>query len=192
MKLTGSDEDSLPLGHTVAVCALLIAVGATAAYGVPALLDRTHQTEAIDMLGKIARAAAVYYVKPHADLEKGERAPCQFPLGEIRSSLAQSCCDERVNLPGTNLCDPAKIEWNRTLWHALGRFQMRDPHAFIYEYKAEGVLGDARYTVSAFADLDCDGVISTFSFVGHGDPNARSNDCVLRTTPTFTASAEGK
>ncbi len=188
----GGGQSGLTMKQTLIVSLMLALVGASVAYGLPELLDRRHQTEAIDMLGKIARSAAVYYVKPHADEKTGDRAPCQFPPGEIRSTLAASCCDERVNLPGTNLCDPSKMEWNRTLWHALGRFQLRDPHGFIYEYKATGTFGDARFVVSAYSDLDCDGVISTFRFEGKGDPNARPDDCVLKTTPTYTATNAGE
>lgn len=185
-----SQPKEFNLTRTVILCTLLVAVGASLAYGVPALLHRRHAVEAIDMLGKMARAASVYYVKPRGDAQ-GERMLCQFPRGEIRTTLARSCCDPAVALADSNLCDPAKIEWNRTLWNSL-RFEIADPHAFVYEYKASGVLGEARFEVSAYGDLDCDGVYSTFRFVGVGDPDSRQQDCVLRTTPVFTVINEGE
>ena len=183
--MENSSAHGMTLGQTVVVCVLLVAVGVSVSYGVPALLNRGHSTGAIDMLGKLAREASQRYVKPQADQNTGMRAPCQFPQGKVRSSLAASCCDERVRLAGTTLCDPKKIEWNRTLWRTLGRFELRDPHAFIYEYEASGTFGDARFVISAYADLDCDGVISTYRFSGKGDPNATKDNCVLKTTPEF-------
>lgn len=190
--VAGNDGQGLGTAQVLVVCALLVAVGGSLAYGVPALMNRRHATGAIDMLGKIAREASRNYVKPHADPTTGNRAPCQFPQGKVRSTLAQSCCDESVRVPGTSLCDPAKIEWNRTLWQRLGRFKLRDPHPFIYEYEASGTFGDAKFTVSAYADLDCDGIISTYRFVGTGDPNAKKDDCVLRTTPVFMQDNAGE
>ncbi len=169
--------------QSLAVLALLIAVAWSVAFGVPALLERSHATEAINQLARLARGASVYYVKPRA-AEDGTRLVCQFPPGEIRSTMAASCCDPSVALPGTKLCDPAKVIWNRPLWNAL-HFRLDEPHAFVYRYQASGTLADANFVVEAFGDLDCDGTISTFRFVGRGDPEARPDDCVLRTHPVF-------
>lgn len=185
MRGSEPSNQGLTLHQTLLICGLLVALGGSVAFGVPALMDRRHATTAIDMLGKIAREASRHYVKPRADPQGNGRAACAFPDGKVRSTLAASCCDPSVRLADTNLCDPAKIEWNRTLWQRLGRFQLRDPHAFVYEYEASGTFGDATYSVSAYADLDCDGVISTYRFVGKGDPNATANNCVLKTNPTF-------
>jgi hypothetical protein len=182
--------DQASLLRTLVVCFLLVAVGLSVAYGVPAMLDRRHATEAIDMLGKLSKAAAVYYVKPRGDAQ-GDRVLCQFPNGGIRTAVAKSCCDPSVNLEGTNFCDPNKVEWNRTLWNTL-RFQLEDPHAFIYAYQGHGTMKDARFEVSAYGDLDCDGVFSTFRFVGVGDPNARTDNCLLETVPVFSVDNEGE
>jgi len=176
--------------RTLVVCLLLVAVGLSVAYGVPKMLDRRHATEAIEMLGKMSRRAAIYYVKPRADAQ-ANRALCQFPGGDIRTSLAESCCDPSVNLEGTRLCDPDKVEWNRTLWNTL-RFHLKEPHAFIYAYEGQGTMKAARFVVSAYGDLDCDGVFSTFRFVGAGDPNAQPDDCVLKTVPAFSVENEGE
>ena len=53
-------------------------------------------------------------------------------------------------------------------------------------------MGDAHFEVSAYGDLDCDGVYSTFRFTGQGDPDSRHDDCVLRTTPVFSVFNEGE
>jgi hypothetical protein len=175
-----------PPSPPLAATATVVAVGVVAslAFGVPALLRRQHETEALRELGRIVRAASVYYVKPRPQAD-GSRMPCQFPQGQIRTTLAFSCCDRQVG-DGSGLCDPGKIEWNRTLWHAL-RFQLKEPHAFVYAYEGQGTMADARMTASAYADLDCDGVYSTFRFTMHGDRDARTDDCVLTGEPVFAA-----
>jgi len=170
-------------GKVVALAALVVLTLVSLVYGLPRLLQRQHVTEAINELGQLARGAAVYYVKPRGEAD-GARMVCQFPQGEIRSTIARSCCDPSVALPGTNLCDPERVLWNRPLWNAL-HFRIDEPQAYVYSYKASGTLADAQFVVEAYGDLDCDGVISTFRFVGHGDPKARADDCVLTTQPIF-------
>ena len=170
--------------------ALLIGVVATAAWGWPTLMRRRQATYAMEVLGRIARRAHVYYVKPRQG-EKESRMPCQFPRGEVRSTPALSCCDERVRTAEGNLCDPAKTDWNRLLWRAL-TIELNEPQPFVYTYKASGTFKDATYTVTAIGDLDCDGVYATYTYIGRGDPNATAENCVLKTHPTFTATNPGE
>jgi hypothetical protein len=169
----------------VVVAVLLLAVAWTAAFGWPAVGARAHGVEAMGVLGRIARGAAVYYVKPRGQ-ESGGRMLCQFPQGETRSSAAASCCDPAVNLAGTPYCDPEKLTWNTTIWTTIG-VEVADPQPFVFHYEASGAMGDARYVVSAYGDLDCDGQMSTFRFVGKGDPASRADDCILTTRPVFTS-----
>ena len=79
-----SDEGSVM--RTLVVCLLLVAVGLSLTYGIPAMMDRRHATEAIDMLSKLSRAAAIYYVKPRGNAQ-GVRVLCQFPNGGIRTAI---------------------------------------------------------------------------------------------------------
>lgn len=167
----------------IAAAVVGLAVVASVAVGVPHLQRRMRETEAVYELARLVRSASVYYVKPRAGAD-GTRMACQFPPGTIRTHLANSCCDPRVGDDG--LCNPLKIEWNRTLWHTL-HWQIREPHAFIYAYEASGTFGDARLTVSAYGDTDCDGEFSTFRFIAQGDPKARADDCVLDGAPRFEA-----
>ena len=172
----------MPRAGSVALAILGVAVVVTAAWGVPILLRRQHETEAIRQLARLARAATSYYVKPRAD-ETGGRMLCQFPQGEIRTTVAMSCCDKTVN-DGQDRCDPAKIEWNRSLWNVL-HFQVNEAQPYVFEFAAHGKLGDARFTVSAYGDLDCDGEYSTFRFVGQGDARSTPTDCMLGVAPRF-------
>lgn len=166
------------------VALLVLATLASLFLGVPVLMRRAHAQEAILNLAKLVRISDVYYVKPKPG-PTGERLVCQFPTGEIRSTLAKSCCDPTVN-DGEGRCDPAKIEWNRSMWKTL-KFRVDEPHWFVYELKASGTLADATLEVSAYGDADCDGHYSTFRFTHHGDAGARADNCVLNTQPEFVA-----
>lgn len=151
---------------------------------------RRHQaTQAVHELGRILRAASAYYVKPRVTAD-GARMACQFPPGAIRTTLAPSCCDARVN-DGDGNCDPGRIEWNRGLWNAM-RFEVREPQPFVYEYEGGGTFGAARMTATAYGDLDCDGIRSTFRFRLKGDARARPDDCVLDVEPEFEATGVGE
>ncbi|MCB9738438.1 MAG: hypothetical protein H6747_04155 [Deltaproteobacteria bacterium] len=190
MAFEGGTEPRVGRAQLAVVSVLLVAVGATVAFGWPRVLDREHGIDAMTTLGRIARGAAVYYVKPRGDKD-GVRMRCQFPQGLTRSTPAKSCCDPQVNLPGTPYCDPAKTMWDTTIWKTVG-VEVQDPQPFVFEYQAKGELGEARYVVRAYGDLDCDGTMSTFEFVGTGDPDATPENCVLRTTPVFRSDAVGE
>ena len=169
----------------VVTVAAVVTASLVATVGVPRLLERQNQDEALRELARLSKAAAVYYVKPRMDGKSGVRAICSFPLGDIRTSLAKSCCDPQVG-DGNGLCLPAKMEWNRTLWGAL-KWKLAEPHAYIYEYRGEGTLGQSKFTVSAYADLDCDGEFATFRYVGHGGAASQADDCVISEAPEFIA-----
>ncbi len=163
---------------------LLLATVTTLFWGIPVLVRRAHAQEALLNLAKLVRISDVYYVKPKPGVD-GERMLCQFPQGEIRTTLAKSCCDPSVN-DGEGRCDPAKIEWNRSLWKTL-KFALDEPHWFVYEIKSSGTLANASLEVSAYGDADCDGHFSTFRFTHHGDSGARADNCVLANQPEFIA-----
>ena len=54
------------------------------------------------------------------------------------------------------------------------------------------MLVDAGFTVTAYGDLDCDGVQSTFQRMGFGDPNANFAECSLRGAPAFYVEKESE
>ncbi|HAN31952.1 MAG TPA: hypothetical protein DCQ06_10180 [Myxococcales bacterium] len=167
------------------VAGLVVIATAMSAWGWPELMRRRQATHAMEVLGQIARGAHIYYVKPRLG-DYGERMACQFPQGKIFSTPAASCCDSSVRLDGTNHCDPAKTDWNRSLWNAL-KVEVKEPQGFVYHYEASGTFADARYKITAISDLDCDGVYATYVYEGQGDSKAVAENCVLNTRPTFRA-----
>ena len=67
---------------------------------------------------------------------------------------------------------------------------MNDSHYFKYAVDSDGVLGDAKFTASAYADLDCDGVYSTFQRIGFGDPEATRAECSVQGSAAFYVEQE--
>lgn len=170
------------LAGKIALAVLVSTAAGTAAFGVPRLLQRQHEVEGVRQLARLARAASLYYVKPRPD-EYGNRLPCQFPPGDVRTVAAKSCWSKTVG-DGEGNCDPTRIEWNRTLWNAL-RFRIDEAQPYVFEYVGSGTMAEAVFTVSAYGDLDGDGQHSTFRFTGHGDPRSTPDDCVMGSEPAF-------
>ena len=170
---------------TIVTALVVAAASATAAVGGPRLMQRQRQDEALRELPRLVRSASVYFVKPRMDIKTGQRTACAFPNGEIRTTLAKSCCDPAIGM-GDGLCDPTKVEWNRTLWAAL-KWKVAEPHAFVYAYQASGTLDAAKFTASAYGDADCDGVYATFRYTGKGGAASRMDDCIITEAADFEA-----
>ena len=150
--------------------------GIVAAIAVPSFIRYEHKaktSEAIENLDKIYKGAAVYYSTPKVD-EQGRKVPCQFPAS-IGATPAATCC----GADGSRTCQPSADAWNNPTWAALS-FQVVDSHYFTYSFDSNGKTGpEAQFTATAYGDLDCDGILSTFQRSGTGDPNASVAECGL-------------
>ncbi len=143
--------------------------------------QKAKNAEANEMLERLKRSAKRYYTNPRVD-ENGLPATCAFPVSAPLTPAGKSCCDPKLDRDGDNRCDAAPAAWKHPAWSALGTFgrggfAMTDQHYFQYKFESSGTLKDARYTITAQADLDCDGVLSTFRVQGTGDPNATKDEC---------------
>ncbi|MBT9558691.1 MAG: hypothetical protein IV100_21855 [Myxococcales bacterium] len=171
---------SLAMQHSV-----MFIVPVLAAVAIPAFVKYTHRaktTEAIDQLDKIYKASASYFTAPRVAMATGEKLPCAFPpSAPATPPLTSLCCDGTRGTEGR--CNPSASDWAGETWSAL-LFQMNDPHYFHYAYTSSGVGRDAMFTVSAYADLDCDGEWSTFERTGYGDMD-RSGECSMMGSPKF-------
>ena len=166
-----------------------------AAVAIPAFIKyvrRAKTTEAIDQMDRIYKAAAIYYTTPHVN-SRGEKLPCQFPATQLATPRAGTCCSSNglsgPDKDGNDRCDPDPSYWNTPTWSALN-FQIPDEHYFVYSFESSGVLADAGFTITANADLDCDGVQSTFQRMGFGDPEANMAECSLRGSAAFYVEKE--
>ena len=147
---------------------------------------RAMTTEAIDELDKIYKSSATYYTTPMVASGTGEKIDCQFPSSQRMTPdvTDRRCCGGVNDKDGDNRCDVNVQQWSTETWSALN-FQMIDQHYFGYAYESVGVLGNARFTASAYADLDCDGVLSTFQRYGYGDESASRAECSMKGSSAF-------
>lgn len=171
-------------GFTLIELMIVVAILAIlAVVAVPAFIKymrRAKTTEAIDNLDKIYKGAAVYYTSPMVD-KNGVKIPCQFPEDQGVTPTEGNCCKNQggPDSDGDDRCDADADVWTTDAWSAL-TFQMNDQHYFVYAFDSDGTLGAAKFTASAYADLDCDGIMSTFQKLGYGDPAATNAECSMQ------------
>jgi hypothetical protein len=166
----------------------LSVVGVLAAVAVPAFIKyqkKAKSSEAVDMIDKMRKGAADYYSSPRVD-QNGERIPAQFPPSQAATPTAGTCCGSLggPDADGDGRCDPNPAIWESETWSAL-KFQVTDPHYFVYAFESNGKTGsEAEFTASAYGDLDCDGIQSTFRGTGRG--KCEGTDCWMEFGEFFT------
>lgn len=178
-----ASDDALTVrldGRELLVLTGVAYVSATAAVAVPAYIKyirRAKTSEAIDGLDTLYKLAAVYTATPRVD-STGSRVPCGVPASTDWTPATSPC-----GLPGDRY-PGGDAEWSGATWQALG-FALTEPHRFRYKFEAGGPGEDALFTITASADLDCDGVWSTFQRIGYKDEGAATGECSLRGSSAF-------
>lgn len=183
-------------GFTLIELMIVVAILAIlAVVAVPAFIKymrRAKTTEAIDQIDKIVKGAAFYYAAPKVD-DTGAKIECQFPAAQDVTPVEASCCSTNglggPDTDGDDRCDPNSEVWNEPTWAAL-TFQMNDAHYFVYAFDSTGSLDTAQFTASAFGNLDCDLVESTFQRIGYGDPTATLAECSMYGSAAFFVDQE--
>jgi hypothetical protein len=82
-----------------------------------------------------------YYDQYHQFPATVSRTPAEVPCGEAVATAATA--------------------WQHPTWAAL-HFSVSEPHYYSYQLDSAGVGPAATFIVSAFGDIDCDGIFSTF------------------------------
>lgn len=132
--------------------------------------------EATSMIDVMRKGAAAYYAIPHVEKTSGKRQPCQFPTSVGLTPVGNSCCEDALDKDNDERCDANPAAWDQAQWSAL-RFALTDAHYFQYAFESSGSKAGARYVGSAFGDMDCDNLHSTFEIASGGDPNATEAEC---------------
>lgn len=132
--------------------------------------------EARQMLDLIKKGSAAYYSSPRVEAGTGRQVECQFPASTgLTPALVNGkhpCCAGGDKAS----CAAAPDNWNNPTWSAL-MFQLNSNHYYAYKYESSGVYGAAKFTATAYGDLDCDGNWSTFVLNGQSEPTANAAQC---------------
>ena len=112
-------------------------------------------SEATMNVRKLFDSSISYYDADHADAQ-GNIIDPQFPRS-VPMTPPTIPCGEAVQ--------PSQEWWSDGTWESLN-FAVSDPQYYSYQYDSSGSRIGSTFTASAFGDLDCDGVISTFVRVG--------------------------
>jgi hypothetical protein len=180
------DKLTLKVENAGALLSLSALGGVVAVPAFIKYMRRAKTTEAIDSLDKIYKASSTYYTSPRVEARTGRKIDCQFPVnqGMTPDITRKRCCGGPLDMDKDDRCDVDTSQWTTPTWSALN-FQMNDQHYFGYAYQATGFLAGARFTASAYADLDCDGKLSTFQRSGYGDETASRADCSMKGSSAF-------
>jgi hypothetical protein len=139
-------------------------LGIAAAVVVPAFeryVTRLRTVEASANLQALVYGATAYY---------NYGAGSEYVLGDpSRARFPDSAPLTPAVVPWGEARAPEAADWLHPTWQALG-FAVWDSHYYAYQFDSAGTGLEATFTVSAFGDLDCDGVLSTFSRSGRVDP----------------------
>ena len=184
-------------GFTLIELMIVVAILAIlAVVAVPAFIKymrRAKTTEAIDQIDKLYKASASYYSAPQVKQGDGGKIQCQFPAtqGMTPDVTAKKCCGGASDADGDDRCDVKTSGlWDTDIWSSLN-FSMNDQHYFAYTYTSNGsTLTAAKFTATANADLDCDGLLSTFERYGYGDESATRGECSMKGSSAFFKEAE--
>jgi type II secretory pathway pseudopilin PulG len=140
---------SIPVGF-------LFGLGISSAIAIPAFIKYIRKsktveaTQALSQIAAGAKAAAAQYGT--------------VPAARTDWVPATSCCMDMT----APKCSPSPQAWSAAPWSAL-RFSKTDPHYFQYRYTG----GGKRFLVEARADLDCDGLFSSYRIDGEVTPDGQ-------------------
>lgn len=139
--------DGNPVAGLTGIMSLLMLSGVDA-------YDSHYETEeALMNVRRLFDSSVSYYDADHTT-PTGEILVPQFPASVPLTPAEVPCYSEWVNYE----------DWSHPTWEALnfalGRYD--ELHHYSYQYDSSGTHIGATFTASAFGDLDCDGVFSTF------------------------------
>jgi hypothetical protein len=140
-------------------------MGILAAIAIPAFVKYTRKAktvEATEGLDKLTVGAKSFFQADHYD-QNGLLEPKRFPRGKTGWAPKKPCCKQPHGR-----CQVTAKEWQASPWREL-HFALSDPHYYQFRYASAGENKIATFTIEARADLDCNGVYSSYKMFGSVD-----------------------
>ena len=140
-------------------------IGILAAVAIPAFLKyirRSKTIEATMNLRKLFDSSVAYYGAERSTTG-GTTIAKAFPDSGGPSpgaTATAACCGQKGDR-----CVPSATNFSADTWSALN-FSVDDPFYYVYQYTSSGTETAAKFNASAFGDLDCDSIQSTYSRMG--------------------------
>jgi len=151
-------------GFTLIELMIVVAIiGILAAVAIPMFMDsmkKAKKSEAMVQLDKIGKRASEEYT-----------TNATFPPAAAPLTPAQSCCAQNVG--GKRKCLVTDVWTTTAEWRALD-FSLDKEFYFQYSYTPGG--GGTTFNALGIGDLDCDGVLVTYSMDGsalNGTPTTK-------------------
>ncbi len=110
---------------------------------------------------------------------------CEFPLPVPATAGGESCCSGQVDADDDDRCDVRPEDWTSATWVALG-IAVKEQRYCQYSFDASGAGKTAKFTTTAYCDMDCDGIFATFEQAGW------SEACTGKTAPYLFANFENE
>lgn len=145
------------------VVAILGIIAALATVGISGYLRHAKTAEATRALGMMENGSRAQFGKPTVALDG--------------TSVQKFCPSGALTPPSIPKASRKKVDtaaWMEETWKCL-LFSLNDPQFYSYQYVTNGSTGTAaRYTASAYGDLDGDDLTSSFQLKGRGGVNGEA------------------
>jgi type II secretory pathway pseudopilin PulG len=141
---------------------IVLIIGVLAAVAIPSYLRYIRRSKTIEATMNLRKLfdSSVAYFSAERGGSGGATVGNAFPDSfgpSPGASATVACCGQKGDK-----CVPSPTNFDSPTWAALN-FSVDDPFYFVYQYASSGTDSSAKFTASAYGDLDCDSIQSTYA-----------------------------